>query len=53
MTDYTIISKFRNKDNCDLLVKKLKEKGKTCYNFCDTPADPNNPVGKPETLYLI
>jgi len=48
MTDYTIISKFRNKDKCDLLVKRLKEKGKTCYNFCNIPADPNNPDGHPE-----
>ena len=48
MTDYTIITKFRNKDKCDLLVKKLQEKRKTCYNFCDTPADPNNPNGHPE-----
>lgn len=48
MTNYTIISKFRNKDKCDLLVKKLQEKGKACYNFCDIPADPNNPNGTPE-----
>lgn len=48
MTDYTIISKFRNKTNCNLLVKKLQEKGKTCYNFCDIPADLNNPDGNPE-----
>ena len=48
MTDYTIISKFRNKYNCDLLVKKLQEKGKTCYNFCNIPADPNNPDAHPE-----
>jgi len=48
MTDYTIISKFRNKDNCNLLVKKLQEKGKTCYSFCDMPADPNNPDAHPE-----
>lgn len=48
MTDYTIISKFRNKDNCNLLVKKIQEKGKTCYNFCDIPADPNNPDAHPE-----
>ena len=48
MTDYTIISKFRNKNNCDLLVKKLQEKGKTCYNFCNIPADPNNPNADPE-----
>lgn len=48
MTNYTIISKFRNKENCDLLVKKLQEKGKTCYNFCDTPADPNNSTANPK-----
>ena len=48
MTDYTIITKFRNKDNCNLLVKKLQEKGKTCYNFCDMPVDPDNPDGHPE-----
>ena len=48
MTDYTIISKFRNKYKCNLLVKKLQEKGKTCYNFCDIPADLNNPNGDAE-----
>ena len=48
MTDYTIISKFRNKGQVDYLVNKLKEKGKTCYNFCDIPADPSNPSADPE-----
>ena len=48
MTNYTIISKFRNKDNCNLLVAKLQEKGKSCYNFCDTPTDQNNPDARPE-----
>ena len=48
MTDYTIISKFRNKEQVDYLVEKLKEKGKSCYNFCDTPADPGNPNADPE-----
>jgi len=48
MTDYTIISKFRNKEQCEYLVGKIREKGKTCYNFCDSPADPNNPGGEPE-----
>jgi hypothetical protein len=47
MTDYTIISKFRNKVNCELLVKKLEEKGKTCFNFCEKPADLNNPEADP------
>lgn len=48
MTNYTIISKFRNKDNCDLLAKKLEGKGKSCYNFCNKPADPSNPTGDPK-----
>jgi len=48
MTDYTILSKFRNKENCELLVKKLEEKGKRCYNFCNMPADPENPEADPE-----
>lgn len=48
MTDYTIISKFRNKEQCEVLVKKLAEKGKTCYNFCDKPADPANANAHPE-----
>lgn len=48
MTDYTIISRFRNRDRCNLLVRKLKEKGKTCYNFCEMPADPDNPDAHPE-----
>lgn len=48
MTDYTILSKFRNKENVEYLVEKIREKGKTCYNFCDAPADPNNPKAHPE-----
>jgi hypothetical protein len=48
MTDYTILSKFRNKDTVDHLVEELRKKGKTCYNFCATPADPNNPDAHPE-----
>lgn len=48
MTDYTIISRFRNKDQCQYLVKGLKEKGKTCYDFCELPADPNNPDTHPK-----
>jgi len=43
MTDYTTISKFRNKGQCDFLAERLKEKGKTCYNFCSWPVDPENP----------
>lgn len=48
MTDYTLISRFRNKEICQLLIKKLNEKGKSCYDFCEMPADPNNPDAHPE-----
>lgn len=48
MTDYSIVSAFRNKNQVDFLVQKLKEKGYSCYNFCDIPADPNNPEAPPE-----
>jgi hypothetical protein len=47
MTDYTILSKFRNKDEVDYLAEELRKRGKTCYNFCDIPADPNNPDAHP------
>jgi hypothetical protein len=48
MTDYTVLSKFRNKEKVEYLIKKIREKGKTCYNFCDVPADRNNPDAYPE-----
>lgn len=48
MTDYTIVSRFRNKHQVDLLVGKLQEKGKTCYNFSTKPGDPKNPDAHPE-----
>lgn len=48
MTDYTVISKYRNKNQCELLVKKLQNLGKTCFNFCEVPADSNNPEVNPE-----
>lgn len=48
MTNYTIVSRFRNKEQCELLIEKLLQKGKTCYNFCLKPADPNNPDAHPE-----
>jgi len=47
-TDYTILAKFRNKERCEYLVKELEKSGKTCYNFCEKPADPNNPEAHPE-----
>lgn len=48
MTDYTILAKFRNKKNVDFLVDEIRKKGLSCYNFCDTPADPENPKAGPE-----
>jgi len=48
MTDYTVLAKFRNKDQVDFLVSALRSKGKSCYNFCDLPADKDNPDAHPE-----
>ncbi len=48
MTDYTIISRFRNKDKCNFLSKELQKRGKTCYKFWDMPADPNSSDAHPE-----
>lgn len=48
MFDYSIVSRFRNKDHVNYLVQKIRDQGKTCYNFCDQPADPKNPDGHPE-----
>ncbi len=46
-TDYTVLAKFRNKEQVDDLIRKLRAKRKSCYNFCDTPADPNDPGADP------
>jgi len=48
MTDYTILSKYRNKEKVNYLAGELKKRDKTCYNFADNPADANNPDGSPE-----
>ena len=48
MTDYMIISKFRNKAKVEELVHAIEAKGKTCYNFCEKPSDPDNPDAHPE-----
>lgn len=48
MTDYTVLGKFRNKKNVEKLVFELRKRGKSCYNFCDLPADKNNPDADPE-----
>ena len=48
MTDYSVISRYRNKIQCELLVEALRARGKSCYNFCEVPADPNNPDASPD-----
>jgi len=48
MHDYYIASKFRNKDNVNELISKLREKGYSCYNWADVPANPNNPEASAE-----
>jgi hypothetical protein len=48
MTDYTVIGKFRNKDQCQKLINRIRERGKSCYSFIDKPADPKNPTAHPE-----
>jgi nucleoside 2-deoxyribosyltransferase len=48
MTHYSIISRFRNKTQCKLLISELKKRGKTCYNFFEIPSDQNNPNAHPE-----
>ncbi len=47
MIDYTVLAKFRNKEQVDDLIRKLRAKGRSCYNFCDTPADPDHPEADP------
>lgn len=48
MTDYTLLTKFRNKEEGEYLIKKLEEKGYSCYNFFTKPADPDDPGADPE-----
>jgi nucleoside 2-deoxyribosyltransferase len=48
MTDYTLLTKFRNKKEGESLIKKLEEKGYSCYNFFTKPADPKKPDANPE-----
>ncbi|MBP9762534.1 hypothetical protein KBD34_02880 [Patescibacteria group bacterium] len=48
MLDYTLVSRFRNKERCEYLVAELVKRGKSCHNFCITPSDPNNPTASAE-----
>lgn len=48
MTNYTVLAKYRNKEQVEFLIRGLREKGYSCYNFLDKPSDPNNPDSSPE-----
>ena len=48
MTNYTVITNFRNKEKCIKLINGITDKGRTCYNFFNKPADPRNPDASPE-----
>lgn len=52
-TEYTILTKFRNKKQFDLLFTWLQAKGKTCYNLFAIPADPENASGDIETQMKV
>lgn len=45
MTKYSVIGKFRNKENIQSLVGAIRAKGYECYDFTAKPADPENPNG--------
>lgn len=53
MNNYSIVSRFRNKESVCHLVRELEKRGKTCYNFCEMPADPSNPDGDPEAQMKV
>lgn len=48
MTNYTIVSAYRNYNLVNELATKIKDKGFSCYNFTDKPADPDNSDAHPE-----
>ena len=52
MTDYTVIGKYRNRENVRALIEGIRSKGKTCYDFTAKPADPNYPDAPPENQML-
>ncbi len=48
MTDYTVLAKFRNKEKVEYLIREIRKRGFTCYNFFDTPADPDKKGKSPD-----
>ncbi len=53
MTDFAVIGRFRNKENTQALVKAIRAKGKTCYDFAAKPAAPTHPTATGEEQMAI
>ncbi len=47
-TDYSVIAKFRNKEQVELLISGIRGKGRSCYDFLEIPPDSVNPNSSPE-----
>lgn len=52
-TDFSIASRFRNKAEVKELIRRLEERGYSCYDFTTGPADPNNPEADPEVQMKV
>ncbi len=48
MADYMVIGKYRNRENVQRLVRAIRAKGFTCYDFSEKPAHPEVPHLSPE-----
>lgn len=47
-TDFSVLGKFRNKEQVRFLVEAIRAKGKSCYDFTEKPSDPGNPSASGE-----
>src|SRR5690348_6003658 len=48
MTDYMVIGQYRNREKTQALVRAIRAKGRTCYDFAEKPADPKAPHASAE-----
>jgi len=48
MNDYSVIGRYRNRENVRKLIEAIRAKGYSCYDFTAKPADPKNPDGTAE-----
>ncbi len=48
MTDYMVIGRFRNRENIQSLVRAIRAKGKSCYDFAEKDAFPGASHLSPE-----